>query len=77
MAKILLRDVPDDVHERLREQADANRRSMNQEAVHILEEALRDRAGSPSLEKLDELRIRGRGRLTDALLREARESGRP
>jgi len=77
MAKILLRDVPDEVHERLRDQAEANRRSMNQEAVYILEEALRDRAGPPSLEKLDALRIRGREPLTDALLREARESGRP
>ena len=77
MAKILLRDVPDDVHESLRRRADANRRSMNQEAVRILEEALRDRAGPPSLEELDALRIRGRGPLSDALLQEARESGRP
>lgn len=77
MAQILLRDVPDDVHERLRQRAEANRRSMNQEAVTILEEAVRDRAGPPSLEELDALRIRGRGPLTDALLRGARGSGRP
>jgi plasmid stability protein len=41
MASILLKDVPTEVHRNLKDQAARNRRSMNQEALAILERALR------------------------------------
>lgn len=72
-----MRDLPDEIHERLKQRAEAHRRSMNQEAVTILEAVLGDRAGPPPLEALDDFRIQGSAPLTDAVLREARERGRP
>ncbi|MFF4420077.1 Arc family DNA-binding protein [Streptomyces sp. NPDC001549] len=39
MIRITLR-LPDDVHERLTSQAEADRRSLNSEIVHLLEVAL-------------------------------------
>lgn len=41
MASIVIKDVPKDVHEALRTEAARNRRSMNQEALTILERVLR------------------------------------
>ena len=38
---IVLKGVPADLHRRLREQAERNRRSMNQELLTIMERALR------------------------------------
>lgn len=77
MAGFVIRDLPEELHERLRRRAEANRRSMTQEAIHILENALDERAGPPSLEDVDALRVRGSAPLTDELLREARSVGRP
>ena len=41
MSAIVIKDVPKDVHRLLKEAAARNRRSMNQEALTILERALR------------------------------------
>ena len=40
MPNITLKNVPEDVHRRLKEQAERHRRSMNSEAIWILERAL-------------------------------------
>jgi len=40
MPNITLKNVPDEVHKRLKEQAERHRRSMNREAIWILERAL-------------------------------------
>jgi plasmid stability protein len=40
MPNITLKNVPDEVHQRLKEQAERHRRSMNREAIWILERAL-------------------------------------
>jgi plasmid stability protein len=40
MPNITLKNVPDEVHQRLKEQAEQHRRSMNSEAIWILERAL-------------------------------------
>lgn len=42
MAAIVLKDVPDRLHRRLKERAERNRRSMAQEALTILEQAMHD-----------------------------------
>ena len=77
MAGLMIRDLPGDLHERLKERARAHRRSLSKEAIVILEEALGDRAGPPLLEEVDDLRIRGARPLTQELLDDAREAGRP
>ena len=41
MATITLKNVPDDLYERLRQSAEANRRSINNEAITCLERMLR------------------------------------
>ncbi|MCP5197934.1 MAG: Arc family DNA-binding protein [Gammaproteobacteria bacterium] len=40
MSTLVLRNVPDDLHHRLKEMAAAHRRSMNQEAIVLLKAAL-------------------------------------
>jgi plasmid stability protein len=40
MTSLLIKDIPDRLHERLREEARKNRRSMVQETIKILEESL-------------------------------------
>jgi len=42
MASILIKGIPEDLHRRLRARAERNRRSMNQEAMTILESAVND-----------------------------------
>lgn len=77
MASLMIRDLPPELHERLKERAKVNRRSLGKEALVILEEALGMSGWPPSIEELDSLRIRGPRPLTQDLLDEARESGRP
>ena len=40
MPTLTIKNVPEEVHERLKEQADRHRRSMNSEAIWILEQVL-------------------------------------
>lgn len=76
MAGLMIRELPEELHERLKERARVNRRSLSKEAIVILEEALGDRAGSRLLEEVDELRVRGAKPLTQDLLDRARQAGR-
>jgi Arc-like DNA binding domain. len=41
MPSLTLKRVPDEIHERLKERAERHRRSMNSEAIQILERALK------------------------------------
>jgi len=76
MPGLLIKDVPPELHARLKARAATNRRSLTAEALRILETALGDRAGPPTLAELDTLRIRGRAELTQELLDHARTDGR-
>jgi len=40
MPNLTLKRVPDEIHEKLKERAERHRRSMNSEAIRILERAL-------------------------------------
>lgn len=78
MAALTLRGIPDEVMERLRERADTERRSLNQQAILLLERALAERPASferayrrfhriqgsspPEPSDLDELRSSDTGR---------------
>lgn len=76
MPGLLIKDLPDDVHQRLKHRAEAHHRSLGREALVILEEALQDAAGPPALEEIDRLRAHGSGPLTQDLLDRARHLGR-
>lgn len=77
MPGLVIKEIPSELHRKLRARAAAAERSMAREVLVILREALDDRAGVPSLAEIDAVRVKGRARLTDAILREARGGGRP
>ncbi|HUU01489.1 MAG TPA: Arc family DNA-binding protein [Myxococcota bacterium] len=77
MPGLLIKMLPDDIHARLKKRAAENRRSLSSEVILLLQEALADRAGPPTLAELDGLRIRGGRPLTQDILDNARQTGRP
>jgi plasmid stability protein len=77
MAGLLVKNLPDHLHLRLKERAALNRRSLSAELITILEEVLDDRAAAPSIEAIDRMRVAGAKPLTQAVLDEARREGRP
>jgi plasmid stability protein len=49
MATIVIRGLPDDLHERLKAQAKRNHRSLNKEAVALIERQLTEPRAIPEL----------------------------
>ena len=76
MTSILVKDLPDALHERLKARARRNRRSMAKELLEIISGGLDDRSGPPSLEEIDRLRVAGSRPLTQDVLDEALRDGR-
>ena len=76
MPGLLIKELPKELHRRLKASAAANRRSLSSEAITILEQALHDRSGPPTLEEIDRLRVRGRRPLTQAMIDRARRRDR-
>jgi plasmid stability protein len=72
MAGLLIKDLPDRLHRTLKARAAATRRSLSAEAITILESALDDRSGPPTLDEIDRMRVRGARPLTQALLDRAK-----
>lgn len=77
MASLLLRDLPEHLHLKLKHRAKRNRRSLNSELLVLLETALQaESLGQPNLEELDRLRVTPRRLLTSNEIAEARNEGR-
>lgn len=76
MPGLLVKNLPDHLHVRLKRRAAANRRSMSNELIMILERVLDDRAGPASLDEVNAMRVTGSRPLTQDLLDEALKSGR-
>jgi plasmid stability protein len=70
MASILIKDIPADLHDRLRQAAQRDRRSLNKEVIALLDEALK-----PPSAELPPL-IRGTFPLTPDWLEQAISEGR-
>jgi plasmid stability protein len=77
MPALLIRDLPDELHRKLKERAAANHRSISSELLVLLEEALHESAGPPPLAAVDRMRVIGTKPLTQDLLNRARREGRP
>lgn len=80
MPTITIRDLPKALHDRLKERAARNRRSLNSEIVYCLEQVLSVAREEPGayLDRIRPLRDKtGRLPLNDELLRAARDGGRP
>lgn len=78
MPTLTIKNVPEELHERLKEQADRHRRSMNSEAIWILEQVL-----TPSRRSAEEAIARAKalndriGKTFDAdLIEEGKREGR-
>ena len=80
MATITIKNIPDDLYEQLKETAAANRRSINSEVIHLIEQAVSGRQLDPEafIARARLLRERTAGyQLTGEVLRESRTEGRP
>lgn len=73
MPGLLIKDLPDELHQKLKSRADRNRRSMTKEALVLLEQALNlgEMPATPPTP------IIGNFLLTDVWLDEAKADGRP
>lgn len=71
MTDLLIRQMPDELHARLKQSARANRRSMNQEIIILLERSLAEEDPQPLPQP-----IRGAFLIDDEWLQKAREEGR-
>jgi plasmid stability protein len=74
MPGLLIRDLPDDLHQKLKERAARNRRSLAKETLVILETALRGASaeGNPELPAPH----KGQFLLTDEWIDQAKREGR-
>lgn len=72
MASLLLKDLPADLHRQLQESARRDRRSMNRQAIVLIEKALRD---SAALGQIPEP-VKGRFPISEEFLRKAKRTGR-
>lgn len=80
VATITLKSIPDDLYERLKQRAMAHHRSINSEVIVCLERAVQgDRVDPDSfLPKLEALQKKAKlPPLTEKVLREAKNQGRP
>lgn len=73
MTDLLIRQLPDDLHARLKEIAMANRRSVNQQIIILLEHSL---AEEPSTPRPLPQPLRGSFLIDDEWLQHAHEEGR-
>jgi plasmid stability protein len=74
MPGLLIRDLPDDLHQKLKERAARNRRSLTKETVVILETALRDTSAVQNNEP--PAPHKGHFQLTDEWIDQAKREGR-
>lgn len=80
MTTLTVKNIPEELHEELKQQAQRNRRSLNSEIIVCLGKALRSHRIDPTeiLARLDSVRLAtGHTPLTDEMVRQAREEGRP
>lgn len=80
MTSMTIKNIPPDLHAKLRQRAKENGRSINSEAIYCLKRAVEAQRIDPEafLARVDALRSRiSLPPLTDEILRSARDGGRP
>lgn len=79
MATLTIKNVPDELYQKLKESAEANRRSINSEVIYIIEQAVRPHRVNPDeiLARARELREQLNVYVTEEELNQAKDEGRP
>ena len=80
MPSLTIKGLPDALYHRLKERAEAHRRSLNREVIVCLEQATALPVADPQTWLADAARLRARlalPPLTEARLRRAKSAGRP
>jgi len=79
MANITIKNIPDGVYQELKQRAETQRRSLNSEIIHILEQAVANKKLPPevTLSRARELRDKVQGKLSATEIQQAIDSGRP
>ncbi len=72
MAGLVIRDIPEQLHARLKQQAAQHHRSMNKEVITLLEQAL----DMDNTVREIPPPYRGKLKLTDAFINQAKRAGR-
>jgi hypothetical protein len=75
MPGLLIKDMPTELHRRLKESARKNRRSMTKQALVLIEEALTRSNRVATLEEIQP--VRPNRTITDSLIENAIQEGRP
>jgi plasmid stability protein len=76
VAALLIRDLPKELHRKLKARAAANGRSLSSEAIFILETVLQRRSGPLPLAEIDRLRTHGVAPLRQSVIDRARRRDR-
>lgn len=74
MPNLLIRQMPDAIHRKIKERAARNQRSINKEILVLLEDALAQVATLPAEPPIP---FKGLFKIDDTWLQEAKEEGRP
>jgi plasmid stability protein len=80
MPTITVKNIPEDIYNDLKKKASLHRRSINSEVIFCIEKAVRGHRLNPSefLHRVESMRNKiDIPPLTDAILRQAKEEGRP
>jgi antitoxin FitA len=80
MATITVKNIPDDLYQRLKIQAEINRRSVNSEIITCIEQAVTSRKIDPEMMLVKIRRVReltGHYVISDKELNQAKNEGRP
>ncbi len=74
-----LKNIPEEIYEKIKLRAQTRRRSINSEIIAILSEVVNPRRASVEefLARADEIRARTKGFVTDDFLRKAKRDGLP
>lgn len=76
---ITIRDIPDDVYEKLKEQAELHHRSVNSEVVYYLKKMVRSHRVDPQeiIARAKKLKRNAKGSLSMEEIQQAIDQGRP
>jgi hypothetical protein len=74
MATLVIKDLPDELHRRLKEEAFKARRSMTKEAIYLMETALEEKNEPSRLQELPRP-YQGQKPLTDKMIQKWKRQG--